>query len=260
MKISLAGWSLHRRFFDKINPMKLTDFAEVAKTKFNINAIELNNIFFESTDSKYLDKLNTAAQKFGVEMLNIAVDNHGNLTSPDADERAEAIERVKPWFSVANSLNMTAIRANTAGGVNPAELEIKWTIESFSKLAEIGEKHKIKILIENHGGLSANPDNIVAIMEGVGSPWIGTLPDFGNFPDEIRYIGLEKIAPYAQNVHAKLYEFDESGEDTKIDVKRCLSILKNAKYDGYLGIEFEGAGEDFEGIIKSKALIEKYLK
>lgn len=259
MKISLAGWSLHRRFYDKANPLKLTDFAEIAKIQFNIDAIELNNIFFESTEKEYLDKLNKAAKKFGVSMLNIAVDNHGNLTSPDPDERAEAVERVRPWFSIAKTLGMSAIRANTGGGVNPPEQEVQWAIESFVKLSHIGKGNGIKIIIENHGGLSGNPDNMVAIVEGVGNEWIGTLPDFGNFPDDIRYIGLEKIAPYAHSVHAKMYEFNEEGEDTKIDVKRCINILKKANYNGYLGIEFEGKGDDYQGIKMSKTLLEKYL-
>lgn len=259
MKISLAGWSLHRKFYDKENPLKLIDFAEFAKTKFAIEAIELNNIFFESTEKEYLEELNVEAKLSGVVMLNIAVDNHGNLISENPDERIEAIERVRPWFSIAKSLGMTAIRANTGGGVNPPEQEIQWAIESFSKLAQIGEQNGIKILIENHGGLSANPDNIVAVIEGVGSEWIGTLPDFGNFADDIRYIGLEKIAPYAHSVHAKMYDFNNEGEETKIDINRCITILRNSGYDGFLGIEYEGEGDEIVGIKKAVALLKKYI-
>ncbi len=259
MKISLAGWSLHKKFWDKQNPIKLTDFAFIAKNDFNINAIELNNIFFESTDKDYLDLLNKMAKKNDVIMLNIAVDNHGNLISENPKERDESIEKVRQWIEIAAQLGMTAIRANTGNGTGTEKEQIKIAVESFGKLSEIGKKHRIRILIENHGGLSANPDNIVAIMNGIGNNWIGTLPDFGNFTDDIRYIGIEKIAPFAHSVHAKMYEFDEIGEDKKIDINRCIQILKKAGYDGYLGIEFEGDMDEYEGIKKSKSLIEKYI-
>lgn len=84
----------------------------------------------------------------------------------------------------------------------------------------------MKLLIENHGGISGNPDNVVRILEEVGSDYLGTCPDFGNFPAEIRYEGLSKLAKYAVVVHAKTYEFDESGEETTIDMKRCIDIMK----------------------------------
>ena len=116
----------------------------------------------------------------------------------------------------------------------------------------------IPIIRSLHGGLSANPDNVVRIMDDVVDN-IGTLPDFGNVAPDIRYEAMEKLAPYAIAVHAKTHEFGDDGEDLNIDIGRCVRIMKDAGYDGSFGIEFEGAGSDHEGVLKTKALLERYL-
>ena len=69
---------------------------------------------------------------------------------------------------------------------------------------------------------------------------------------------VKELLPYAKAVSAKSYNFNEKGEDTKIDYYRMLKIVKESKYDGYIGIEYEGEilGEH-EGILTTKALMEK---
>ncbi|HIE53133.1 MAG TPA: sugar phosphate isomerase/epimerase [Armatimonadetes bacterium] len=259
--ISLAGWSLNRRFRRVENPLQLADFPRVAREEFGIMAIELNEPFFPSTEEAYLKELVRIAEGEGVKMLNIAIDRQGNLSAPDPTERRRAVENHRRWFEVAATLGCNAIRANTGGHGEPVTEDLlQRCSESFAALAEAGEQAGIYILIENHGGISAYPDNILRILREVDNPWLGTLPDFGNFPPEVdRYAALEKIAPYARAVHAKMFEFDERGEETTIDIGRCVRILQEAGYTGHFGIEFEGPGGDHEGVLKAKALLERYL-
>ena len=99
----------------------------------------------------------------------------------------------------------------------------------------------------------------------------GTLPDFGNFCMSgsprgncaqwyDKYLGVEELMPYAHAVSAKSYDFDSSGNETTIDYKRMMDIVKKAGYEGYVGIEYEGnrMSED-EGIIATKKLLEKLI-
>ncbi|MDZ7305056.1 MAG: sugar phosphate isomerase/epimerase [candidate division KSB1 bacterium] len=119
----------------------------------------------------------------------------------------------------------------------------------------------MRIGIENHWGLSTNPETVVEIIRGVGSPRIGTCPDFGNFAEtQDRYAGLQILAPYARHVHAKSYCFNEAGEETTIDYSRCLRILRDAGYDGAISAEFEGAGDQRLGSQKTKDLILRHWK
>jgi sugar phosphate isomerase/epimerase len=257
--ISLAGWSIHRRFLRQDGErLLLTDFARLSRSEFGIDTVELNSPFFASLDDAYIAELRTIADGEGVAMLNIAIDGQGDLSSEDTATRAQAVEAHARWFSVAAALGCNAVRANTGGqGGADADILPRCT-ESFAKLAELGRPHGVAIMIENHGGLSADPDNVVRIMDDVADN-IGTLPDFGNVAPEIRYEAMEKLAPYAIAVHAKTHEFGEDGEDLNIDIGRCVRIVKDAGYDGSFGIEFEGAGSDHEGVLKTKALLERYL-
>ena len=46
MEISLAGWSINRRFRDQDNPLSLLDYPQLVRDEFGINAVELNSPFF----------------------------------------------------------------------------------------------------------------------------------------------------------------------------------------------------------------------
>ena len=46
MEISLAGWSINRRFRSQENPLSLLDYPQLARDEFGINAVELNSPFF----------------------------------------------------------------------------------------------------------------------------------------------------------------------------------------------------------------------
>ena len=279
-KISLAGWSLNRRFRREQDPLRLVDYPSVAKEEFGIEAVELNNPFFASTEDAYLDELVEAAKRAGVVFTGMAVDGTGNPAALDEDERKASIEQIRPWFRISKRLGLPAFRVNTGGhGAEDDPRALEQCIKSFKELVEEAEATGVKLLIENHWGISINPLNTLRIIEEVDSEMLGTLPDFGNFPDsqnprglellqeasgglpadEIRYWGLELMAPHALAVHAKMYTFDENGEEPRIDVGRCVRIMREAGYEGYWGIEFEGPGDDHDGVLKSKALLEKHL-
>lgn len=269
MDIALAGWSIHRRFRREHDPLKLLDYPRLAIEEFAINRIELNSPFFiyenpgepatSRVPKEYLQQLKKAADEVNVRIVGIAVDGHGNLGSVDPGERKKAVENHRKWFDICHALGCPAFRANSGGKGNQSTAEeIKASTESFAQLAKWAEQEAVTVLMENHWGISVNPDTMVKIITAVSSKSFGALADFGNFPDEYRLEGLRKIAPYTKFVHAKFLEFDAAGEDPRINGKACIEIFKNANYRGLFGIEFEGKGDDHEGVVKSKALLQRY--
>ena len=50
MEISLAGWSINRRFRNQENPLSLLDYPQLSRDEFGINAVELNSPFFTYED------------------------------------------------------------------------------------------------------------------------------------------------------------------------------------------------------------------
>jgi len=254
MQLSLAGWSLQKLFRSSEAPLALLEYPRFTKEQFAIDAVELNNLFFASREPEYLREIVRAAESAGVRLLNIAVDEKGDLASEDESIRAEGLANYSRWIPVAREIGCTAIRANS-GGKNIVERNraIQFCIESFRRLADVGVAQNIAILIENHGGLSCDATSIVQVTEAViqthGRNAIGTLPDFGNWaPSDDRYASLQRIMPYAKAVHAKVLDIDAELSHPAFDLARCVQIVSNSGYDGYLGIEYEGSGDPIEGV------------
>lgn len=151
-----------------------------------MEAIELNSLFFASTEERYLDELREAISKRRLRVVNIAVDL-GNIANPNDEERRRDIEALKEWFSIAKRVGSPFIRINAGTGEPVDESMLRRVVHSYREVVQQGKKIGVSLLIENHGGSSADPDNIVQIIEAVGSDNFGSCPDFGNFTPEIRY-------------------------------------------------------------------------
>jgi hypothetical protein len=113
--------------------------------------------------------------------------------------------------------------------------------DGLSRLTEYGERMEIRVIVENHVGLSTNGKWLAGLMRKVCSPWCGTLPDFGGFADDYdRYQGVAELMPFARGVSAKSQDFDAEGNETHTDYRRMMKIVLDAGYSGYVGIEYEG--------------------
>ncbi|QQD14290.1 sugar phosphate isomerase/epimerase family protein [Sphingobacterium sp. UDSM-2020] len=255
--ISLAEWSLHKTLFK--GDLKNIDFPELAAKKFGIYGVEYVNAFFKdkAQDMTYLKDLNNRAKDNGVRNVLIMIDGEGNLGDEDATKRKQAVENHYKWIDAANFLGCHAVRVNAAGKGTPEEVK-KAVVESLSTLADYRKKSKISVIVENHGGISSHGDWLADTLKTVGKKNCGSLPDLGNFYEYDRYQGVQDLMPYAKGVSAKTHDFDANGNETQIDYARMLKIVKDAKFKGYIGIEYEGSNISEEaGIFASKKLLER---
>lgn len=271
MDISLAGWSIVRRFRNEADPLPLLDFPKVSKEEFGIDLIELNSPFFKYRDpgspaespiaNGFLGELKQRADNLGVGCLNIAVDGHGDLSSIDETERLQAVDNHRKWIDACAHLGCTAFRANSGGRSDGSDdAKIEQCVKSFGTLAEEASKANVRVMMENHGGISYDPNVVVQIMDAIGNDACRVLADFLNWTEgDDRLMNLRKVAHYAWAIHAKFLTFDDSGESPEIDCGEAVRILKNAGYSNPWGIEYEGKTDDHEGVLKSKALLKKHL-
>jgi sugar phosphate isomerase/epimerase len=260
-KISLAEWSLHKALFAK--KIDNLDFPKIARQEYGIDGVEFVNQFFKDKahDSAYLKDLKARASEHGVTCVLIMIDGEGDLSAERDEKRTEAVENHKKWVDAAAALGCHAIRINTGEHYGPTHVEP--VAEACGTLTEYGAKNGISIICENHGGPSSSPDALVALMKAVAKPTFGTLPDFGNFPQEGDqytidiYDAIARMMPYAKGVLAKSYDFDSSGKETRLDYARILKIVTDAGYHGFVGIEYEGSRlAESEGIRATKKLLE----
>jgi sugar phosphate isomerase/epimerase len=256
-RISLAQWSLHRTL--KKGELDHLDFARVAKEKFGVEGIEYVNQFFrdKATDAAYLAEMNTRAKDAGVYQHLIMVDGEGQLGNPDAAKRKAAVENHYKWVEAAKVLGCAMIRVNAASAGERDEQQ-KLAADGLRQLTDFADTHAISVVVENHGGLSSDGQWLTGVMKLVNHPRCGTLPDFGNFYEYDRYQGVADLMPYAKAVSAKSYDFDAKGNETKIDYRRMMKIVLDAKYRGWVGIEYEGNTlSEPDGILATKRLLEK---
>jgi sugar phosphate isomerase/epimerase len=269
-KISLAEWSLHRTLRNKNlseeefgREITNLDFPKIAREQYGIEGVEFVNQFFKDKahDSNYLKDLKSRANDVGVTCVLIMIDGEGDLSARDQARRDTAVDNHKKWVDAAAALGCHAIRVNTGGNYSPTD--VGTVAEACTKLTEYGDQHGIKIICENHGGPSSNPDAMIALMKAVNKPTFGTLPDFGNFTEHDGgydidiYDAIARMMPYAKGVSAKSYDFNSSGRETKLDYARILKIVTDAGYHGFVGVEYEGSRlSEPEGIKATKRLLE----
>lgn len=271
-KISLAQWSHNRAFFgrggaEKKDPLK---FAEISAKDYGITAIEYVNQFYaaKKKDDAYLKDLKKVADDNKVVSVLIMCDGEGNLGDPDEKKRAQAVENHKRWTEWAKFLGCHSIRVNAASDWKKGFEETqKLAADGLRKLAEFTATHGISTIVENHGGLSSHGGWLAGVMKLVDHKSCGTLPDFGNFnigkleavkeTSYDRYKGVDELMPFAKGVSAKSHKFDDKGNETGTDYRKMMDlVVKKHKYSGYVGIEFEGGGDEATGIKATKKLLE----
>ena len=264
-KISLAEWSFHKALFG--GKMTNLEFPMRAKKEFGINIVEYVSPFFnkKETDAAYLKELLTITKNEGIQNHLIMVDGEGELGDLDAAKRTKAIENHYKWVDAAKTLGCLTVRVNAAG--NGSEQDVKTAVvDGLGRLTEHAKKSNINIIVENHGGYSSDGKWLSDVMKQVNSPYCGTLPDFGNFKisDEKQYDmyqGVKDLMPFAKGISAKTFKFDQNGNEPDIDYTKMFKIIHDAKFNGIVGIEWEGDSfSEEEGIKKTKALLEKVLK
>jgi sugar phosphate isomerase/epimerase len=259
-EISLAQWSWHKRLFGEAEPkMDHLDFITEAHS-LGIEAVEYVNIFFmdKAEDTNYLAEMKKRGDDLGVRSVLIMCDDEGKLGDPNGKRRAQAVENHHKWIHAAKYLGCHSIRVN-AYSEGSYDEQLKLVTDGLWLLSEYAAAHKLNVIVENHGGLSSDGKWLIGVIQAVDLPNCGSLPDFGNFPPEIDpYDAVEKLMPYAKSVSAKSYDFNEKGDETRIDYRRMMKIVLDAGYEGYVGIEYEGERlSETEGIVATKKLLEK---
>ncbi|MFZ5926125.1 MAG: sugar phosphate isomerase/epimerase family protein [Acidobacteriota bacterium] len=261
-KVSLAEWSIHRL----IQQGKATnmDFPRIARDN-DCEGLEFVNTLWASPTAGYIARLKKRMVETGTKPVLIMVDDEGQLGHSDPAARRKAVRNHHKWVDIAAELGCHSIRTNMHSDItpkSPAENEtvLGYCADSFRSLCEYARQAGISILIENHWGLSSDPDAVVALVKKVNLPNFGTLPDFGNFPPEIdKYQAVAKLAAYAKGMSFKCYFEGPDAAEDKYDFQRMMKVVEDSKYSGYIGIEYEGRklGE-LEGIARARKLLKDY--
>jgi sugar phosphate isomerase/epimerase len=237
-----------------------------------VQGVEVLHRQMANEETPYLHRLKRHAFENGIDLICLSI--HQNFISPDPEVRKTHIDHTIRCMQIAHEMGIPCIRLNSG----------RWgTIESFDRLMELrgdepplpghtedeayawcidateqcliaAEKYGVLLALENHWGLTREPEGVLRIVDAIGSPWLSVLMDTGNFL-EAPYGKLKKMADRASYVHAKTYYGGGEWYTLDLDYVKVAEILRAADYKGYVSLEFEGKEDPEIAVPKSVAML-----
>lgn len=231
--------------------MDLKDFAAHVIEKFEVNKIEPWTGHFPSTDAKYLEQFRAAVEKARGAVANIAVDGEHSPYSTERSEREQAIAFSKRWVDNAVAIGSPSIRTNIPQAKD-SKPDLDRAAESLTRVAGYAATKNIVVTLENDNPVSEDPFFLVALVGKVNSPWLHTLPDFGNTlaakDPAYAYRGIDAMFGHAYCIcHVKSSETNRKGITVHVDMAKTFGVMKQHGYKGYCSMEWDDAGDPYRG-------------
>lgn len=199
---------------------------------------ELTAYFFPNdTDDESLRGLKAHAFLSGTAISGAAIGNDFTV------ERGELLEKqiveAQGWIRRSAVLGAPHLRifAGTAKQLGDSAEKMADVCEAVNRCAATAKEVGVFLGIENHGGISS--DQLIEILGKVQSDWVGINLDTGNFISADPYEDIRRCAPFAVNVQLKPTIKTPDGRTADADWPRIAEILREAKYQGYVALEYE---------------------
>ncbi|MFO0975313.1 MAG: sugar phosphate isomerase/epimerase family protein [Planctomycetaceae bacterium] len=257
LRLSLAGYSFNSLMARRGTPeqiaaaqMTLEKFIEFCATQ-NLAATELTGYYFpKQVTTEYLLSLRALTHRLGITISGTAIGN--DFCLPEGEARQKQLQECREWIDYAAIIGAPAIRI-FAGKVPSGDSEdaaIERCAAGINESLKYAATKGVFLALENHGGITATPDQMLKIIEKVdSSPWFGVNFDSGNFQTDDPYRDLARIAPWAVNAQIKA-SVSVSGKKQPADFPRIVKILRDAGYRGFVALEYEEKESPFEEIPK----------
>lgn len=210
---------------------------------------ELTSYYFpKDVSDDYLVRLRRQAFLRGVAVSGTSVGN--TFTLPSGPKRDAEIAAVKQWIDHAAVLGAPHIRifAGSASREVLKEEATRLCIAAMEECADYAGKKGIFLGLENHGGIVAEPDDLLAIIHAVKSPWMGINLDTGNFHTADPYADLERCVPYAVNVQFKAEVSPRGQKAAPADLPRLVKMLRDGNYQGFVALEYESKEDPWTAV------------
>lgn len=241
--------------------MNLEEYLKVCH-QLGLQGVELWDKHLETyiRDGGTIGELREKSQTLSLTWVTIAVNNH-DFTSPDPEARNKDVARILQWMHTIEQIGAKILRVLPGDlvALNKDEEDLyPFARSCLGQCLREAEKRGIRLAVENCPR-DTDPTVVLRLVEELDSPYLQTCPDIGNIPEDIRYRAFQSLLPYAAHVHAKTWRYDLQGREANIDYDKVMNMLRQAGFDGYISVEFEGKGNEREGVEKGLALVKKYL-
>src|SRR5262245_12668557 len=196
LKLSLAAYSFRDVLAGKNPTMTLDDFIRLC-ADLNLDGTELTSYYFpKDFNEEYLIHIKQLTFRLGLDISGTAIAN--DFCLPPGEKRDETLAHTRKWIDYAALMGAPVIRI-FAGSVPDGDSEdaaIERCAAGINESLEYAAKKGVCLALENHGGITATPEQMLKIIRQVKeSPWFGVNLDGGKFQTADPYGDLAPIAP-----------------------------------------------------------------
>jgi len=281
VKLGIDSYTFHRYFGETYAGLEtdpgsrwtVWDFLDRA-SGLGVEAVSLESCFLPVGDKDLTGEIRRRLDLLGLER----VWAWGHPRGFHSGKTPQALEGALASLADADAVGAKVMRICAGGrGTRPASwAEHKASLlPTLEQLLRAAEARKIVLAVENHIDLLT--DEIVDLVETIGSPYFGICLDTANNlrmhenPKE----AIRRMAPYARATHIKDILARGGNPDTiafwpsvpvgegLIDMSFALTALRGAGYDGVLAIEIDylapGYGDEDAALEKSISYVRHLL-
>jgi len=277
MKIALCHYSLHRRCVEE--SWSLERFAgEVVS--LGVKGIDFHARFL-GDPATAAGRITSAVSGHALTLSGLSLSNDFN--QEDAKEFSRQVSTALTWVCVAAKAGADVSRI--FGGHIAPETRLdaaafkrgaQRILDGLGLITREAEKLGVVLALENHGDLfPGTGEEQAEAIEKINSPNLRATIDVGNYMmcGQEGSHGTATVAKYAAYVHFKDYVKlpDPHGGpfgcgidscvvgEGEVDHRACLETLRDAGYDGFVALEYEGLEDEKTGVPKSVEYIKKVM-
>ena len=244
IKLSCNLYSFNKPLRDR--QMSLDEVLEFC-ADLGFDAVDPTAYYFpgypELPDDSYVYRIKRKAFRLGLDISGTGVRN--DFTIADPVRRKAEVDLVKRWVGFSAKLGAPVLRVFSGRGVPPEKTRDEvnlWLAEALRECTEYASRFGVMIVIQNHADFIETADHVLRLLADVKSEWFAVNLDIGSFRSGDSYAEIARLAPHAATWQLKENLF-LNGKEVKTDVRRIVSIVREAGYRGYLPIETLGEGD-----------------
>lgn len=272
--ISLTSWSLHRSlgplrltkwdadtesiFTETVTQPSLHDLTDLPSlaSSHEIESLDICHFHFPATTPEYLNTLQQKFREAKVSFDTLLID-YGDISHRDAGRRTADVAFIEEWIDVAARVGAKRVRVVAGEAAADDHAALARSADALKHLIDYADARGVGVVTENFRSLASTADNCLYLLDACNGE-LGLIADFGNFPNPVKMTELARILPRAIEVHAKGY-YDAFGMPDEKELRSCLDLLVEARFDGPVTIVYDGPGDEWAGIERVKAVVKRTI-
>ena len=251
LPVSCLSYSFHGLV--GLGMMDIFHYFETCRYRYGLDAADLWNGMFKSTDDDFIDKVRRALEERQLVIPNIAVDE-GHLLATGKEDPAKLRATQDRYMQIAIKLGvgfvrfdagpaMTGDRKEADGWTNQ---EFDYLVKRYKELAQIAYDNGFRTGAENHWGPERCWVHMEKLIKAVDHPGFGICVHFGGWTStspETRVADNDTADKAAAKYICHTHFPWDTCESPRLSEK--MAFLRDAGYQGYYSAEHHSAQNEY---------------